>query len=112
MENLTQLEGRLWEAADQLRANSKLTSTEYYMPVLGLIFLRHAHIRFLSVKAEIEPRLPKRGGVARPLSKDDFARKSALFLRVAAQYDSLLSLPSGRNVGQAINDAMDAIEED
>ena len=66
MDNIEQLERRLWEAADQLRANSKLTSTEYYMPVLGLIFLRHAYTRYLSVKAEIEPKLPKRGGVARP----------------------------------------------
>lgn len=112
MENIEQLERRLWEAADQLRANSKLTSTEYYMPVLGLIFLRHAYTRFLSVKAAIEPKLPKRGGVARPLNRDDFARKSALFLRDSSQYEYLLNLPSGRNVGRAINDAMDAIEAD
>lgn len=112
MENIEQLERRLWEAADQLRANSKLTSTEYYMPVLGLIFLRHAYTRFLSVKAEIVPNLPKRGGVTRPLNKDDFARKSALFLRDESQYEYLLNLPSGHNVGKAINDSMDAIETD
>jgi type I restriction enzyme M protein len=112
LENVELLERRLWEAADQLRANSKLTSTEYYMPVLGLIFLRHAYTRFLSVKAAIEPKLPRRGGVARPLNRDDFARKSALFLRETSQYECLLNLPSGRNVGKAINDAMDAIEED
>ena len=55
MENIEQLEKRLWESADQLRANSKLTSNQYCMPVLGLIFLRHAYNRFLKVKAEIEP---------------------------------------------------------
>ena len=112
LENIEQLERRLWEAADQLRANSKLTSTEYYMPVLGLIFLRHAYTRFLWVKTDLVPKLPKRGGVTRPLSKDDFARKSALFLREESQYEYLLNLPSGRNVGKAINDAMDAIEKD
>lgn len=56
MENIEKLESRLWEAADQLRANSKLTSTEYYMPVLGLIFLRHAYNRFLVVEEEIKAR--------------------------------------------------------
>ena len=45
MENIEKLENRLWEAADQLRANSALTSTEYFMPVLGLIFLRHQSYR-------------------------------------------------------------------
>jgi type I restriction enzyme M protein len=82
------------------------------MPVLGLIFLGHAYIRFLSVKADIEPRLPTRGGIARWLNRDDPARKSALFLWETARYDHLLNLPSGRNVGEAINQAMDAIEED
>jgi len=54
MKNIEQIERRLWEAADQLRANSKLTSTEYYMPVLGLIFLRHAFNRFLGFKKELK----------------------------------------------------------
>ena len=54
MENIQQLEKDLWEAADQLRANSKLTASEYSMPVLGLIFLRHAYNRFLVVKEEIQ----------------------------------------------------------
>jgi type I restriction enzyme M protein len=85
MENIEQIERRLWEAADQLRANSKLTSTEYYMPVLGLIFLRHAFNRFLVVKEEVEKNLPKRGGVSRPIKKDDFVQKSALFLRRPAE---------------------------
>ena len=58
MENLSQLESELWEAADLLRANSKLTAAEYSLPVLGLIFLRHAYNRFLAVKADIEPGLP------------------------------------------------------
>ncbi len=51
---LRKLEAELWRAADQLRANSKLTASEYSMPVLGLIFLRHAYNRFQKVKVEIE----------------------------------------------------------
>jgi type I restriction-modification system DNA methylase subunit len=112
LDNIQQIERPLWEAADQLLANSKLTSTEYYMPVLGLIFLRHAHTRYLSVKAEIEPKLPKRGSVRRAITRHDFARKAALFLREESQYEFLLSLPLGRNVGEAMNAAMDAIEKD
>jgi type I restriction enzyme M protein len=112
MENIEQIERRLWEAADQLRANSKLTSTEYYMPVLGLIFLRHAFNRFLVVKEDVEKNLPKRGGVPRPIKKDDFVQKSALFLREKSRFDYLLNLPADKDRGQAINGAMDAIEED
>jgi len=112
MHDITRIEQRLWEAADQLRANSKLTSTEYSMPVLGLIFLRHAYNRFLIVKAEVKPTLPKRGGVARLLTKDDFTKKSAIFLREHARFDYLLNLPADRDLGKAIIEAMESIEAD
>ena len=56
--NVQQLENELWEAADQLRANSKLTAAEYAMPVLGLIFLRHADNRFKAYLPEIEADIP------------------------------------------------------
>lgn len=112
MENIDKIESRLWEAADQLRANSKLTSTEYSMPVLGFIFLRHAHIRFVKVKEEVEASLPKRGGVTRPLTKDDFTRKSALFLGEKSRFDYLLNLPADKDKGQAVIAAMEAIEAD
>ena len=112
MENIEALEKRLWSAADQLRANSKLTSTEYCMPVLGLIFLRHAYNRYLVVKEQIEKTLPKRGGVARQLTKDDFQAKSSLFLRKEAQYDFLLNLAGDKDIGEAIIEAMEFIEED
>ena len=112
MHDITRIEQRLWEAADQLRANSKLTSTEYSMPVLGLIFLRHAYNRFLIVKDEVEPTLPKRGGVARLLTKDDFTKKSAIFLREHARFDYLLNLPAGHDLGKAIIEAMESIEAD
>ncbi len=111
MENIEQLERRLWEAADQLRANSKLTSTEYYMPVLGLIFLRHAYNRFLRVEAEVVKTLPSRGGVVRPLMKEDFVRKSALFLPDEARYEYLLNLSEDKDKGKAIETAMQAIED-
>lgn len=112
MENIVQIEKKLWEAADYLRANSKLTSTEYYMPVLGLIFLRHAYNRFLRAEAEIKQHLPSRGGVTRAITKDDFVSKGALFLREHAKFDYLLNLPADKDKGQTISKAMEAIEED
>lgn len=112
MDTLEQLEKRLWGAADLLRANSNLNSSEYMMPVLGIIFLRHAYSRYLAVKARIEPALPTRGGARLPLTKDHFTREAALYLRPEAQFDYLLALPGDRDLGKAINDAMTAIEED
>ncbi|MBW4614141.1 MAG: type I restriction-modification system subunit M [Desmonostoc vinosum HA7617-LM4] len=112
MLNISQLESSLWEAADQLRANSKLNANEYSMPVLGLIFLRHATNRFNAVKTEIEKSLPSRGGKKRPITKDDFKGKSAIFLPTEAQYDYILNLAENADVGKAINTAMKAIEDE
>lgn len=110
--NNSQLEKRLWDAADQLRANSKLTSTEYSMPLLGLIFLRHAYNRYLTVEKDIVKVLPKRQGQTRAITKDDFTKKSALFLNEESKYDYLLQLPGGSKIGQALIKAMDLIEKD
>lgn len=109
---LRKLETELWKAADQLRANSKLTATEYSIPVLGLIFLRHAFNRFDKVRLGIEndlPTHPQRG--KRPINKKDFEEKNAMFLPDIAQFDYLVGLPEGADIGEAIDDAMKAIEE-
>jgi type I restriction enzyme M protein len=111
MQDITALENRLWEAADQLRANSKLTQTEYSMPVLGLIFLRYAYNRFLLVEKEIIKNLPSRGGKVRKITKEDYKGKSALYLPEKSRYDYLINLPQGEDAPQAVNDAMEAIEE-
>lgn len=112
MDNIERIENRLWAAADQLRANSKLTSTEYSQPILGLIFLRHAYNRFLLVEKEIKKDLSSRGGKTRPVTKEDFIQKSAMYLQDAAQYKYLLELPSGEDIGQKIIEAMENIEKD
>lgn len=112
MQDIKKIEGDLWEAADQLRANSKLTASEYSMPVLGLIFLRHAYNRFLIAKEKIEENLPSRGGVKRPVKKEDFESQSAIFLPEEARYDYLLNLEEGKDIGNAINDAMISIEKE
>ncbi len=112
LENIEAIEKRLWNAADTLRANSNYASNEYFMPVMGLIFLRHAYSRYLAVKDGIEAGLPKRGGKARPLSKEDFSQKGAIFLHPEAQFDYLVSLPDSTKRDRAIQHAMDTIEED
>lgn len=125
MINIRKLETELWESADLLRSGSKLTSNQYCMPVLGLIFLRYAYSRFKTVEAEILKNRPMRGGRAMPVEKSDFAAKSALFLPKEAQYDYLLNLPEDvasanikdkdghiiKSLGEAVNNAMQLIEE-
>ena len=112
IENIEAVEKRLWTAADQLRANSDFASNEYFMPVMGLIFLRHAYSRYLAVKPEIEASLPSRGGVRPPLTKEDFTSRGAIFLRPEAQFDHLVSLPDGADRAAAIIAAMEAVEDD
>lgn len=110
---LRKLEAELWRAADQLRANSKLTASEYSMPVLGLIFLRHAYNRFLKVKETVEmglPVHPQRG--RRALTKKDFEEQNAMFLPEQSQFDYLVNLPESAEIGEAIDNAMKLIEEE
>lgn len=112
LEHIEAIEKRLWNVADTLRANSNYASNEYFLPVMGLIFLRHAYSRFLAVKDDIEAGLPKRGGRTRALTKEDFSQKSAIFLQPKAQFDYLVSLPDSEDRAKAIIEAMESIESD
>ena len=112
LEHIEAIEKRLWEAADTLRANSNYASNEYFLPVMGLVFLRHAYSRYLAVKDEIAAALPTRGGKKRAATKQDFSRKSAIFLRPEAQFDHLVALPDGEDRARAIIAAMESIEAD
>ena len=125
MVNIRKLESDLWESADLLRSGSKLTSNQYCMPVLGLIFLRYAYSRFKLVEEEILKNRPSRGGRVMPVEANDFVAKSALFLPREAQYSYLLSLPENiaeagiknkdghtmNSLGEVVNNAMSLIEE-
>lgn len=124
MVNIRKLEAELWESADLLRAGSKLTSNQYCMPVLGLIFLRYAYSRFKMVETEILKDRPVRGGRVLPVEASDFASKSALFLPREAQYEYLVNLPAGivsaglvnqsghimNSLGEVVNNAMELVE--
>lgn len=111
LEHIEAIEKRLWSAADTLRSSSNYASNEYFLPVMGLIFLRHAYSRFLAVKEQIEPNLPQRGGKIRALTKEDFSQRGAIFLDEKAQFDYLVSLADDVNRAEAIFQAMDSIEQ-
>ncbi len=124
MINIRKLEAELWESADLLRAGSKLTSNQYCMPVLGLIFLRYAYSRFKLVETEILKDRPSRGGKVMPVEASDFSAKSALFLPKEAQFDYLVNLPENiasaelknhngqtmNSLGEVVNNAMELVE--
>jgi len=112
LEHIEAIEKRLWGAADTMRANSNYASNEYFLPVMGLVFLRHAYSRYLAVKDGIEANLPTRGGKTRALTKEDFSKQSAIFLQPKAQFDHLVALPDSEDRTKAIIGAMESIEGD
>ncbi len=106
---LNDIEKKLWNSADQLRANSKLKSSEYSVPVLGLIFLKYADYKFSKAKEEIEKQHLKSGS-RRSIGNADYQARGVLYLPEGARFENLLNLPEGGNIGRAINDAMKEIE--
>ena len=125
MINIRKLESELWESADLLRQGSKLTSSQYCMPVLALLFLRYAYSRYKMVEAEILQNRPSRGGRVMPVEPSDFTAKSALYLPREAQFDYLVNLPDNivtaglktkdgqeiNSLGEAVNNAMQLVED-
>lgn len=125
MINIRKLESELWESADLLRQGSKLTSSQYCMPVLALLFLRYAYSRYKLMEAEILKNRPSRGGRVMPVEPSDFEAKSALYLPREAQFDFLVNLSDNiasagldnkagqpiNSLGEAVNNAMQLVEE-
>jgi len=113
-EEIKKLEAELWGAADELRANSKLTAAEYKDPVLGLILLRYAQNKFEEAKEQIEKDLPMnpRTGKKRELSKNDFLGAGAMYLQEESRFDYLAELPEGEDIADAVNNAMKLIESE
>ena len=103
--DLGELQGKLWEAADQLRASSGLKASEYASPVLGLIFLRYADERFAQATESVGP-----GSERRPIGAEDYQAAGALYLPEESRFEGLLNLPEGADVGKAVNHAMAGIE--
>lgn len=109
--DIEKFEAKLWKMADSLRANSNLASNEYFLPILGLIFLRHATSRFRLAEAAIAA--DKKAGKMpnRPLVAADFQKRRALMLPEAAHFDTLLRMRKDGNIGAAITAAMEAVEQ-
>jgi len=104
--NHNEIEKRLWHAADELRANSNLKSSEFSVPVLGLIFLRYADQKF----GEAEKKLAGKSTGRRKIGRTDYQAQGVLYIPESARFSKLLSLPEGTDIGKAINDAMRTIE--
>lgn len=105
--DLAELEARLWDAADELRANSGLKASEYGTPVLGLIFLRFADAKFGAARERIE----SKGSARRKIGPSDYLAERVIYLTDAARFDYLLGLPEGSDLGKAVNEAMRIVEE-
>lgn len=105
--NVSELEKRLWEAADNLRANSKLRSSQYSFPVLGLIFLRFADYKFQQAARELAGQSTRR----RKIGPMDYQARGVMYLPEDAHWSVLVSLPESENIGRAINEAMKRIED-
>lgn len=99
--HIAEMENRLWDVADELRANSDLKSSEYSTPVLGLIFLRYADYHF----TEQEKILSKKTTDCRKIGKTDYQAAGVMYLLKEARFSHLLNLPEGANIGGAINEA-------
>ena len=109
--NNSEIEKKLWDAADELRANSKLRSSEYSTPVLGLVFLKWADHKFSVVEKELEKK--GRGGKRRrEIGKADYQARGVMYLPKESRFSHLTRLPEKSDIGKAINDAMKAIEDE
>jgi type I restriction enzyme M protein len=110
-QEIKQLETELWDSANSLRANSKLTAAEYKDPVLGLILLRYAQNRYGQAKGQIEANIPDGPRGKRAPTKEDFLAAGAMMLPEKSQFDYLADLPESESLDEGINNAMKLIEE-
>src|SRR5680860_107680 len=105
-EKLKQLEDRLWKAADQLRANLSLAASQYSIPVLGMIFLRYADVRFTQVEKDLAGKATGR----RQVGKADYQARGVMYVPETSRFSYLKGLPEGTDIGAALNRAMETIE--
>ena len=109
-EQIRKIEKELWDAADALRANSKLTAAEYKDPVLGLVLLRFAQNKYEEAQPIVDSRIPEGPRGKRAATKEDFLAAGAIMLPNEAKYEYLAGLPESVDIAEAINNAMKVIE--
>lgn len=110
--SITNLENNLWAAAEQLRANGSLKLNEIGEPILGLIFLKFADVKFKRMTETLQAERSNTPGRARPITSDDYKSAGVVFVPGKASYDYLLSLPESENIGKIVNEAMKLIEQE
>jgi len=108
--NIDQFNADLWKVADELRANSNLASNEYFLPIMGLLFLRQATNRYYEALAAIQADQAAGKIPDRPLVEADFVRRRAMMLPEAARYDVILEKRKDGSLGKAVTGAMEAVE--
>lgn len=107
---LGDIDNTLWTSADQLRANSRLRGTEYSVPVLGLIFLKFADVRFSEAEAAVQASRPANS--RREITATDYQARGVMYVPHEARYSYLVDLTEGDDIAGAINNAMKLIEEE
>ena len=110
--NRKQLHEKLWAAAEQLRANGSFKLNEISEPILGLIFLKFADVKFRHAKAELEAEYEKMTGRKPPITPDHYKQRGVPYIPAEASYMYLMNMPEGENIGKAINSAMKSVEEE
>ncbi len=105
------LEKRLWDSADQFRANSGLKAQEYSGPILGLIFLRFAEVRFTAQRTMLEKASPSARRGSRVEEPAAYHAEGILYLPAEARFAYLLNRPEADDIGAKINAAMRDIEK-
>lgn len=109
--DINRFDADLWKIADDLRANSGLASNEYFMPIMGLLFLRQATNRYYAALAEIQADKASGKMPDRPLIEEDFKKRRAMMLPEAARYDVILEHRTKGTIGDALTQAMEAVEK-
>ncbi len=105
------LEKRLWDAADLFRANSGLKAQEYSGPILGLIFLRFAEVRFNTQREKLQASAPSARRGSRVEEPAAYHADNVLYLSPEARFDHLLTLPEAADIGGKVNAAMREVEK-
>lgn len=109
--DINRFDADLWKIADDLRANSGLASNEYFLPIMGLLFLRQATNRYYAALADIEADKASGTMPDRPLTEDDFKKRRAMLLPEAARYDVILERRTKGGIGDALTRAMEEVEK-
>lgn len=110
--NQKELQEKLWATAVQLRANSSLKLNQMAEPILGLVFLKFADVKFKRFKMALEAERANSTKRLPPITPDHYKEKGVLYLPEEATYSYLMNLSEDKNIGKAINEAMKMIESE